>query len=264
MTGSPEGDDRTERLTAGGTFSRATARIRDDPVLLVPFALAGFVLAVLDWLRLQDPIPTLEGRAIDSSGVEISLEFVGYPTGTPGTARRVSALVDLEAPYLLWAVGLEIIAVLVVAAAGWYTIVRAAGVEPTRAGFASYLGVVVLFGAAFRLLSSVGDVGPLGPAGFLLVLGLLVVIVLFVFARIFLTPALAALVDSPWTAIRRSVAHSSGHELGLAGLVVGFGLGAWLFGTVPYVGVLASSVAVGAVHAVSTVIALEAVVDGPV
>ena len=98
MTGSNEGDGRTERLTTVGTFTRATARIREDPLLLVPFAFAGIVLAVLDWLRLQDPVPTLERRPIDATGIEISLEFVGYPAGTPGTARRVSALVDLEWP----------------------------------------------------------------------------------------------------------------------------------------------------------------------
>lgn len=260
MTGPTEDDGRMERLTTAGTFTRATARIREDPLLLVPFALAGFVLAVLDWLRLQDPVPTLEGRAIDATGIEISLEFVGYPTGTPGTARRVSALVDLEAPYLLWALGLEVLAVLAVAAAGWYTIVRTTSVEPTRAGFGSYLGLVVLFGTTFRLLSSVGDVGPLGPAGFLLALAVLAVIVLFVFARLFVAPALAALGNPPWTAIRRSIALSGGHELALAGLIVGFGLATWLLGIAPYVGVFVSSVVVAAVHAVTTVVALESIV----
>ena len=253
-----ETEDREGRLTTSSVFDRAVARVRVNPSLLLPFVLAGIVLTVLDRLRLRDPVPTVERAPIGIDEITVQFGYVGYPTGVPGTSRRLDAVVDLEVPYLLWAVGLEVVALVAVAAAGWYTIARAADAEPTAKGFGSYLGLIVLFTVALWALGSIGDVAPLGPFGLVVALGLLVV-VLLVFIRLFLAPALAALGEPLRSAIGRSYRLTGGHELALAGLVVTYGLLAWLIGAVPYVGAFTSTVTVAVIHAVSTVIALESI-----
>ncbi|WIV67717.1 hypothetical protein [Natrialbaceae archaeon AArc-T1-2] len=253
----PEGTESDRKLSWAGELGRAVAHVRADPFLFVPFALAGLVLSVLDRLRLRDPVPVLVERGLQGSTI---VEYSIYPTGTPESARRIGALVDLETPYLIWAVGLEVVAVLSIAIAGWYTIARAAG-ESTTAGLGSYVGFVVLVAGVTRLLGSIGEItlqGILGLAVFLVVF----FAVLILFARLFVAPALAALGTSPWTAVRRSVALTGGHERALVLLVLGYGILVWLLGSVPYVGALVSSVVVAVVHAVSTVTVLESVTDG--
>ena len=247
-------ENRNQGITVGDTLSAALARLRDDPLLAVPFALAGVVLSLLDWLRELDPIPTVAaGGARETT---VGLEFQGYPTGAPATARRVGALIDLEPSSLGWAVGLELVALLAVAVAGWYTIVRAAALERTARGLASYVGFVVLIVAAGRLLGSIGDVtlpGLTGLAVFLLV----ILVVLVAFARLFLAPGLAVAGSTPPRAIRRSVQLTGGSTGPLVVLVLLYGLAAWLLGSVPQVGALVSSAVVAPVHALSIVVVLE-------
>ncbi|ELY43829.1 hypothetical protein [Natronorubrum sulfidifaciens] len=262
MTDEPFGPqasgDREQESEPGGALARAVARIRADPFLLVPFALAGLLLSLLDQLRLWDPIPTLVTERLPA--LAIDFEFSIFPTGTPGTTRRVAALVDLETPYLLWAVSLEVAAVLAVSIAGWYTIARAADADATTTGLRSYVGFVVLIAIGGRLLGSIAEVTLSGIVGLALFL-LLFVLALVVLARLFVAPAIAALGSSPWVAIRRSVRLSSGHEYGLVGLVLFYGLLGWLLGSVPAIGAVVSSVGVAVVHAVSTVTVLESVSD---
>lgn len=242
----------------GGALARAVARIRTDPFLLVPFALAGLFLSVIDQLRLGDSIPTLVTERLPA--LAIDFEFSIFPTGTSGTTRRFAALVDLETPYLLWAVSLEVAAFLAVSIAGWYTIARVADADATTAGLRSYVGFVALIVVGERLLGSIAEITLSGIVGLALFL-LLFVLALVILARLFVAPAIAALGFSPWVAIRRSVRLSSGHEYGLVGLILFYGLLGWLLGSVPAIGAVASSVGVAVVHAVSTVTVLESVSD---
>lgn len=262
MTDEPFGPqasgDREREPESDGALTRAVARIRADPFLLVPFALAGLIFSLIDQLRLWDPIPTLVTESLPA--LAIDLEFSIFPTGTPGTTRRVAALVDLETPHLLWAVSLEVAAFLAVSIAGWYTIARAADTNATTAGLRSYVGFVALIAIGGRLLGSIGEITLQGIVGLALFL-LLFVLALVVLARLFVAPAIAALGVSPWVAIRRSVRLSSGHEYGLVGLILFYGLLGWLLGSVPLIGAFVSSVGVAVVHAVSTVTVLELVSD---
>lgn len=256
FTGREPAENRNQGITVGDTLSTALARLRDDPLLAVPFMLAGVVLSLLDWLRELDPIPSVAaGGARETT---IGLEFQGYPTGAPATARRVGALIDLETPSLAWAIGLELVALLAVAVAGWYTIARAAALEPTARGFGSYVGFVVLVAAASRLLGSTIDVTLPGLAG-LAVFLLVIIAVLIAFARLFVAPALAVAGATPSRAIRRSVRLTGGSTGSLVALVLLYGLAAWLLGSVPQIGALASSAVVAPLHAVSIVAVLESV-----
>lgn len=237
--GNPDGDP-----PAG--LSLIVARIRRQPTLLLPFAVAGVILAGLDWLRRTDPLP----MATAGSEGTIGLEYTGYPTGVPATARSLEALVDLRLPYLAWGVGLELVALLAVAVAGTVTIGRTLAVGDGWGGalaarrLGAYFGLVALFDVIGRLVSSVGDVG--------LVAGLAIAVPLFVaFVGFFLAPAFVVDGAGPVTALRRSARATRGNGWRLLALVLCYGLAAWLLGRVPHVGAALSTALVGSVHAVS-------------
>lgn len=258
-------DDGTDGRTAArrnGPSSplSAATRIRRDPSLLLPFAVAGVLLAIVDWVRRHDPLPTLS--LDDSVGFTISVEFDGYPTGVPETTRSLEALVDLKLPYLAWGIGLEAVALLVVAVAGSITIARALeeGAGVADAGTEShsirrvpaYFGLVVLFSAAGRLLGSLGELG--------LVLGIpLLVLVFAAMVRLFAAPAFVVTGAGPVAALRRSARVTRGSGWSIAALVLAFGLAAWLLTLVPlpYAGTVLSSALVASVHAVTVAVVRE-------
>lgn len=223
----------------------AVARIRRDPALVVPFAVASAVLAGVDLLRLHDPVPTRLGEGL--SGGTVSITFHVYPTAARQTALPLAALVDLKLPYLAWAVGLELVAILAVGVAGWYTLARAADLELSLRGLGTYLGFVVAIRAAFQVLGTVGNLG--------LLLGVvLFVVVLSAMVRLFLAPLFVAAGDDLTTAGRRSASATTGLGVVVGFLVVLFGLATWLLGSVPHVGVLLSGTLVAPVHAVTIVV----------
>lgn len=241
----PETDtDDTDTPPTG--IADAVPRLRRDPALLVPFTAAGLVLALLDRLRRWDPIPTL----VTGDDVSIGIEYAGYPTGVPDTIRPLGALVDLKLPYLAWGVGLEALALAVVAAAGTVTIARTLevgdGWDWPRWGrrWLAYLGLIVLFDAVGRAVGSLGDVGPVVGA-------VLAVPLSAAFVRFFLAPAFVVTGSGPVAALARSARATRGIGWRLLALVVGFGLAAWLLGLVPYVGTALSVALVGSTLAVT-------------
>lgn len=271
----PGGDSTTRaRTESGGSpspFSMATARIRRDPTLLVPFALAGVVLTLVDWARRLDPLPSMGGDGGD--GLAISVEFVGYPTGVQETARSLAAHVDLKLPYLAWAIGLEAVALLAVAVAGAVTIARALSADigsgsgasglATERGwieslssrdFLAYLGLVVLIHGVGRALGSIGRVG--------LLVGLPILVIVFAaLVRFFAAPAFAATGAGPIAALRRSARATRGSGWSILALVLLYGLSAGLLASVPYAGTFLSTALVAPIHAVSTATVREAAAD---
>ncbi|SER14150.1 hypothetical protein [Natrinema salaciae] len=251
-----------ERAAAGGDddpsgFALAARRVRREPTLLLPFAVAGVLLTVVDWLRRDDPLPVLVTNGGDAATIRI--EFAGYPTGVPATARSLEALIDLRLPYLAWGIGLEIAALLVVATAGCLTIAWSRADERsgddrderddwyqslTGRRLLSYLGLVALFDAIGRLLGWIGDGG--------LLLGVVIAVPLFAaFVRWFLAPAFVVDGAGPVTALRRSTRATRGIGWQVLVLVVLFGLTAGLLGGLPVGGTLLSTALVGSVHAVT-------------
>ncbi|OLZ39886.1 hypothetical protein A6E15_02325 [Natrinema saccharevitans] len=246
-----DGDDRERAATDDADtpptgIAGAVPRLRRDPALLVPFTVAGLVLALLDRLRRWDPIPT----QVTGDDVSIGIEYAGYPTGVPDTVRSLGALVDLKLPYLVWAIGLEALALAVVAAAGTVTIARTLAIgdgwdRPRwRRRWLAYLGLIVLFDAVGRVVGSLGDVG--------LVFGAVLAVPLFAaFVRFFLAPAFVVTGSGPVTALTRSARATRGIGWRLLALVVCFGLAAWLLGLVPFVGTALSTALVGSMLAVT-------------
>lgn len=236
--------------------SLALERFRRDPGLLLPFLIAGVCLAVLDWLRRLDPLPT---RPAMQNGAPITVAYTGYPTGAPETARALESLIDLKLPYLVWGIGLEAVAVLVIAAAGTVTIARALPGDrggTTGRRLLAYGGLVVLFDGAFRVLASFidGDVG--------LVFGLVLIVPLFaIFVRLFAAPAAVVTGSGPVTALRQSAAPTRGRGWTILALVIGFGLAAWLLGRVPRAGTVVSTALVGSLHAVTVAVLWEVAVE---
>ncbi|WP_458207824.1 hypothetical protein [Haladaptatus sp. NG-SE-30] len=237
--------------TTTGLLREAVGRLGRDPTLLVPFFVAGVVLGIVDWLRRIDPIPTTVSDSLRESGVTVT--FLLYPTGTETTGLRLAALVDLKFRYLLWAVGLELLALLAVGIAGWLTFTRAMDAERTmdltRNGLASYLGFIVVIQSSFRLL---GLFDGLGWVTLVVLVGLLAA-----FVRLFVAPALVATGVGIRTAVTRSARLTTGEGVTVFGLVLAIGFSAWILGSIPVVGAFVSALLVAPVHAISIVVFLE-------
>ncbi|GAA0657414.1 hypothetical protein [Salarchaeum japonicum] len=229
------GDDR-QPATFGGLV---LARVRADPRLVVPFVAAGVVVAAVDWLRRADPLPAGDPVWMYDT---VSVQYNVFPAGVARTTRQLGAFVHLELPALAWAVALEALAALAVAAAGWYTITRCLTADPDS--LAGYAGWMVALAVLPGLVSLEGSVG-------LLPLGLAVlVVVAFVVAYVFLLPGFLAAGYRFDRALRRSGDASHGRRLPFVVTAVVLGLGAWLLARVPVAGGFLSTAVVGTVQAV--------------
>ena len=235
----------------GEILGRSTGRIRNDPLILLPFALAGIVLSIVDALRLSDPIPTsvTEGVSVEN----LSLEFAIYPTGTPGTSLPFGALVDLKSPYLLWALGLEIASVLAVSIAGWYTLTRVMGTDLRIDRFLSYTAFVVSVIVVYRVLGGIGTIQLRGLFGLGIALVVFVLVVL-VFVRLFVVPAFVVAGNTLPTAVVRSARTTRGNGVSIAGVVLFVGIGGWILGSAPLVGAFLSTLVIAPLHAVAIVV----------
>lgn len=233
----------SRRPTAGPVLKAAGTRIRDDPVLVVPFAVAGLLVAVADWLRNWDPIPA---ATPDSFGQTVNIEFSIVPSGTPRTVRHVDALVDLQTPYLVGAVALEAIVFVAVGLAGWLTITRALNTDRQFDSLASYLG----FFAAVVVPPHLLDYPTLDFSSLLLG-GVAIIVFSLVVVRVFLVPGLLAAGKPFSTALRESIRKSRGMGWSLFWLSLVFGLSSWGLAHLPLAGGFLSTAVVGTVQAVS-------------
>jgi len=247
--------DRERGPSATAILAESVRRLVRDPALALPFAIAGVVLALVDRLRLRDPVPTTSPQQFGD--VTVGVSFPVYPSGVRSTGLDLAALVDLRPWYLLRTVGLEALAVLAVAFAGWLTISRAADVTPSREQLVSYIWFVV----AVRLLLGAFDV--FDGLAWVTLLALVALAVAFV--RLFAAPALVVVgaADGGARSVRAATGRSSrlahGRGATVFGLVVAFGVAAWLLGSVPAVGALVSTALVAPVHAVAVVTFAESV-----
>ncbi|THE63931.1 hypothetical protein D8Y22_15890 [Salinadaptatus halalkaliphilus] len=234
---------------------RAGRHVRRDPWLLVPFFLVGVALTALDWLRRQDPIPTLEQTAFDGATLDVQIEFAGYPTGVTQTAVSLESLVDLYPQLLVWGIASYVLPLLAVAAAGAYTMARAMGREPWLAATGSLFGFALAIDLAQRLFGSIDALQGMGLWWGLPILALY----LLVMVRLFAVPGLLVAGRGLPTAITESSRRIAGRGWGIFGLVLAFGLGAWLLAGVSSVGALLSTAIVAPLHAVTivTVLGLE-------
>ncbi len=227
--------------TCGTVLRTAGARIRRDPVLVVPFAVAGLLVALADWLRERDSLPVAEP---DWFGRTFSVQYSPFPAGTARTARPVDALVDLHLRHLLAGVALELVVFIAVGLAGWLTITRALDAERRPGQLARYFGFLSAVAVVPRLLGS-----PSIEVGSLLVGVLVLFVGAFVLVRLFLVPGLLAAGHRFTTALTESRRRSRGAEWSLFWVIVTLGLASWGLARVPLAGGFLSTAVVGSVHA---------------
>jgi hypothetical protein len=118
--------------------------------LALPFSVAGIVVAAIDLARRLDPIPVVRDNGGD--GVSVDVEYYLFPTGSPEALRPLRAIVELQPQYLIWAVALEVVALLAVGLAGWLVFTRALDRSTDLASATRYFGIFALLIRIPRLL----------------------------------------------------------------------------------------------------------------
>ncbi|SEO78916.1 hypothetical protein SAMN04487948_105150 [Halogranum amylolyticum] len=231
---------RDRRLTATGLLGDAARRAGRSPVLLLPFLVAGLVLAGVDYLRVRDPVPVQVTPYSLSEGFTVRASL--YPTGTSRTTTALDALVDLKLQYLAWVVGLELLSVLAVVVAGGVVVARVTDVPLS-------VGSVVRYGAFVVALAAVPSVNFSGASA---VVGLVLLVpAYYVSVRLFALPALLIRGDGFRTAARRSWTLVAGIGWSVFGLLVALGVVYSLSALVPVVGPALSTTVAGTLHAVA-------------
>lgn len=264
MSGDPsdgsESDHRTRvslrptRISTVAVLQTALRRIRRDPVLAVPFTVAGVIVALADWLRTHDPIPVATTDALTQS---VSVQYSVLPQGTARTVRHIGALIDLKTPYFLWAVGLEVAVPLVVGIAGWLTIARTVKTHSHLGAVSRYLIALIATVSLPQLLG----ISPVDITNLLIGIVLLAGF-LFVLVRLFLFPVFLVTGSGFVVALRQSYRRSLGHGWPIAGLIIVIGLAYWGLASVPIVGGFLSTALVAPVHAVTLGIVFSMQTDG--
>lgn len=248
MSSSGETSDSLATTESSGltvwTVLRAVATdIRRHPRWVVPFTIAGVIVAIADWIRRLDPIPMV---VPDSFRETLSVQYSLVPTGTQRTIRAADALVNLRLPYFVGAIALELTVVVAVVVAGYYTLRWALAPDTGRTGFVRY-GVLV----------TVVEFLPqwLGTAHYTfanLLVGLVAIVLFMVLAvRLFLVPGFIVAGHSFRNALGLSRRRSYGIGWTLAGLVVILGLSSWGLARIPVAGGLLSMAIVAPVHAIA-------------
>ncbi|MFP8951587.1 hypothetical protein ACLI4Z_01260 [Natrialbaceae archaeon A-arb3/5] len=235
-------------------------RLRRDPALLVPFFLVGVALSLVDRLRRLDPIPFVERERIGSNGINVQVEYIGYPTGATQTAVPLESLIDLHISYLALGIGYYVLPLLAVAVAGAITMRRAMSNRRAMTDDASLwltavgplFGYVVAMDLLYRLLGSIDVLQGMGLWGIVpLILYFLVMV------RLFAVPALLVAGRGFLSALVESDRRIRGNGWTVFGATLAIGLTAWLLVDVPVVGTALSIAVVAPAHAVAIVAFLD-------
>lgn len=232
------------RFTFAGVLRTVARRLRRDPVLAVPFTAVGALLAAADFLRGIDPIPAATGAPAAGINVEYSI----FPRGVGRTGRTLGAVVDLDLPYFLWAVGLEALLVAAVSLAGFATIAWTLGarVRDRPVALLRYVAVLAALSVAYQALGRT----QFEPHGMLVAL-IAMFVLLQVLVRVAMTPAFLVAGRGATRAVWASVAASRGIGWTLFGLVVALGIAASVLARAPVVGPYLSTAIVATVHSVA-------------
>jgi hypothetical protein len=198
---------------------RALGVVSRRPVLLAAFALAALVVALADVARILDPVGNGVPNAIGSG---VSLTVLAYPSGTRVTTVAPGALVNLQPRWLLATVVLGVVGPVAAGAATTWTVARAAKREATTERAVATTTYVLAVAAVWHASAWV-------TAAFPAVVAPLLLLGIWLSARLFPAPALAALDRSPLDAASEAYALTSGRTFGCVLAVLGAGtLGAVL------------------------------------
>lgn len=245
-TDAATGEAADDPVTTAGLLRAGWRRLRADPRALVPFLLAGVVLATANRLRRRDPVPVVTPERLQDG--HLAVAYAVFPTGVAGYDTPVGALFGLKWAYLAWTLGVGAAAVGAIAVAGALTISRLdASAAGSRAGPARYAAVVAV-------LWGLGSLGRVEFDGALVLFGLLVLpLALFAFVRLFAVPVSLVRGRGVAAAVRESDRRVRGHGWTVFGLVLAVGLANFLLGSVPVAGPLLSTALVAPIHAAAAV-----------
>ncbi|WP_227132464.1 hypothetical protein [Halorubellus salinus] len=192
---------------------RAFGVVSRRPVLLFAFALAAAVVAVADVARILDPVGNATPNVV---GGGLSFSFLAYPSGTRVTMVTPGALVGLQPWWLLATVVLGAVGPLAAGVATTWTVARAAKREVTVDRVLATTTYVAAVAAAWHASVWLVEAFPAAVAPLLLV-------GLWLSARLFPAPALAALDRSPLDAASEAYALTRGRAFGCFLSVLGAG-----------------------------------------
>jgi hypothetical protein len=252
-------DDRGLPATTVDVVLAGVDRVRADPGLLVPFTLAGAVLAVLDWLAARDPVPVVRTPPFPEQVLSVS--YLPYPVGVAAVLRPVGAFVGLRPAYAVWLAAAAVVGLAAASVPTAYGLARAAGWAPDRAALARYVGFVALA----RLVLGVSYLRVDLP----LLLGVpVILVVLAAYARLFALPGLLLAGRDARDALATSARVGRGVGWRFAGAVVVLGLARHVVTGLPGpapLATLVSTAVVGTVHAgaVADVVRAWEAGDGP-
>ncbi|WP_435364970.1 hypothetical protein [Haloarchaeobius sp. DYHT-AS-18] len=259
MSASEQPDQRQRSSGTMGLIGDAVEDIWDDPALLVPYLLAGVVVAAVDTLRLADPVP-VDVQTTGTNGL-IHVRIRSFPGVVRVVQSWPTSLPGLEPAYLASTLAANVLAVACGVLAMALVVSRFdAKTSRGRRPVGRLLAYALVLGA---LGSGVGGLALwVGfPATLLAVLGMLVVAM-----RTYPVPVLLLRGRSVVDALRRSMTLTAGHNRLTFGLVTVLGLGAHLLASpVPLldvdlplaVGTFLATTVVGPVHALATVHATD-------
>ncbi|ELZ25664.1 hypothetical protein C475_09404 [Halosimplex carlsbadense 2-9-1] len=234
LTGPAVERDDGSPLTGTGLVREGVASLRRQPTVLVAMVLAGLAVAVVDWVRLVDPVPVAAFQGLTTGRLAV---HYGVVVSVPaGVTTPLSALAGLKPGWLVWVGALELLRTAAFAAAGVYAFATLLDVEPTRAATARY-GFVFAADALLRTVAPAADVPLFVGIPF---------VALYVYVVVHLVALPALLVDGESTrdALGRSWQLSTGHGWALAAVVVVLGLATFLSASAPVGGpVLAGAIA---------------------
>ena len=221
--------------------------LRSNPTVWVPFLVAGFLLTLVDVFRERDPLP-VQPPVLEST---LQISYSLYPTGTTETSRSLDALVDLSLGAFAYATGLELLAIGIVAAAGWLTMRRASETVFRTRRLIAYVGGILLL-SLFEHSSSAIDLN--FTPNSLLIAVVAFAVFAFVAVRLFFLPIAVLHVKPLRAAPEESWQRSRGHGIVLFALIVVFGLASGWLANLPHIGVVLSMTVVGTIHAISIAI----------
>ena len=230
-------------------------RLRERPVLFVPFALVGLLSTYVDALRFSDPVPVTM-RTWPHRGL-VTLDVLVFPGGSRVAGVVPGALLGLPTDLL--------VRVVVLSAAPLAAGVLATGITVTvaRYGLPKSVSGVPLVGLG-RLFGYAAGVYVVATALALLaafhaLAGMLASVSLLVLAvRLFVAPPLVVLAsEGPLAAAFESNRRTRSDDVSILGFVVVAGAVSYALVSVPHVGTVLGTTVVGSVSAVATVVADE-------
>jgi len=230
-------------------------RLRERPLLLLPFALVGLLSTLVDALRFADPVP-VRVQSWPPRGL-LHVDVLVFPGGSRVAGVAPGALLGLPTAPFARIVALSAAPLAAAALATGVTVTVARYGVPTSWRDVPWLGLGRLLAYAaglYAVATLLAVLAALHPFA-----GIAATTLLFVLAvRLFVAPPLVVLGgEAPLSAAFESNRRTRSNDVSLLVFVVLARFASHALVSVPHVGAMLSVTVVGSVYAVATVVADE-------